>query len=323
MQTASFSSVDRSSAGVSLWADFPGDWRVGPVAQRPFQVYWDQSHAFGQLLPRPALEDIPDFYNVDNYYTHGQTAEHSANPKQSLGSKIIHRLSCKFDHSAHTDIDWWQNLLGPSPRDFLEIGCGGGGKLERVQSLGHNCIGVEPDVNAIAETSRRGLNVLEGTAENLPNSLKPGQFDCIFMHHVLEHCLDPALAIQNCRKLLRPGGMLVVEVPNNECAGRAFYGAAWLWLDVPRHLNFFTHKSLAAIASTNGFDAPRIEYAGYSRQFGSGWFKEQDGIAELFNLPKRSGFLARAMYLLKTAFTHDKHKYDSVRIIASAPHETA
>jgi predicted SAM-dependent methyltransferase len=144
---------------------------------------------------------------------------------------------------------------------------------------------------------------------------------------VLEHCIDPLRAVRNVHALLRPGGVLFCEVPNNACAGFAHAGLAWEMLDIPRHVNFFVAENLRAIAAGAGFEVKSLYYSGYTRQFKNDWINTEsriydallrvsDGSAVPQRLRRNSR--ARAWVLLaRTAFARPETKYDSVGIVAA------
>src|SRR5207245_1074357 len=104
----------------------------------------------------------------------------------------------------------------------------------------HEVLGIEPDRKALETALARGVSVLSGSAEALPPSVPSGRFDVVVFSHSLEHCREPLKAVRNAARLLAVDGTLVLETPNNASRGLKQAGTAWLWLDVPRHLNFFT-----------------------------------------------------------------------------------
>ena len=73
------------------------------------------------------------------------------------------------------------------------------------------------------------------------------------MFHVLEHLIDPGMALAYARELLLPGGSLILQVPNAASYQARLFGARWYGLDVPRHLINFTPKSLALLLDRAGF----------------------------------------------------------------------
>lgn len=174
---------------------------------------------------------------------------------------------------------------------------------------------------------QRGLNVFYGTAESLPPQVQSRQYNIIVMNHVLEHTRDPLLALRNAMQLLVDGGKLVMEVPNNSCIGLKSSGIAWMHLDVPRHLYFFTPQSFRAICEKVGFEIISTQFNGYYRQFDSTWSNEERKIFSVFNSiaspqivkRKENSKVPAWKLLLKTIFAADENKYDSIRIVAQKP----
>jgi SAM-dependent methyltransferase len=94
---------------------------------------------------------------------------------------------------------------------LLDIGCGNGAQLEECSREGWECVGMEPSVQGRAIAAARGFPVygkLEDVGEN------ERQFDIISLYHVLEHVADPGELFRMIRVLLKPGGKLIIEVPN-------------------------------------------------------------------------------------------------------------
>jgi len=80
-----------------------------------------------------------------------------------------------------------------------------------------------------------------------------GPFDCITLWHSLEHVRDPSAILRDCKKILKPGGVLLIAVPDAGGLEARTFGARWFHLDVPRHLFHFTRKSLASVLRAAGF----------------------------------------------------------------------
>jgi len=309
-----FAPVTQDAPGVARWLHLAGDWRR-PGRGGAYDLFRRQDDGYAQVLPRPSATQAAAFYDLSDYYTHG-TAADGAGRSASWLWRVLVALSWRRDHGVTADAAWWQARLGAAPQDVLEIGCGAGQTLELLAGLGHRVTGVEPDPAARQVAAGRGLTVLDGTAEALPPALQGRRFDCVFLFHVLEHCIDPLAALRNARTLLRDGGLLLVEVPNNACRGAALFGASWYWLDVPRHLNFFTPTSLDRVTRAAGFASQGVEYWGYCRQFAADWAGMQRHIAPLVG-DRRGGQTWRYLVLLaQTAFAGHAAKYDSVRILA-------
>src|SRR6266536_1737633 len=88
------------------------------------------------------------------------------------------------------------------------------------------------------------LDVREACLEDVADSFAPASFALITLWHVLEHLWAPRRDLQIIRTLLKPGGTLIVEVPNFGDPLRRLFGSSWAYVDVPRHLLQFTPRTL-------------------------------------------------------------------------------
>ena len=79
-------------------------------------------------------------------------------------------------------------------------------------------------------------------------------FDAVVMSHSLEHVSEPRADLARVRRLLRPGGLLLISVPNFASWQREMFGSEWFALDLPRHRTHFTPRSLAHALRGEGFE---------------------------------------------------------------------
>lgn len=123
-----------------------------------------------------------------------------------------------------------------------EMGCGDGFMLDALRQRGWQVLGSErtDDMLKIARDELK-IPVFAGEPEDLPQT---PTFDLIVLFQVLEHLPDPARTLQTLSGLLRPGGMLVIGVPNHASWQAAFGREKWFHLDVPRHLFHYTPDGL-------------------------------------------------------------------------------
>lgn len=310
-----FQNINPQSA--TSWLHVPRDWRR-PSIDENYEILWDPSNSFGQIWPRPNPEDVMNFYDVDHYYTHGTENNHDEK-KLSVEQRIQTKLSWWGDNGIEPNRDWWERVLSRNNMRILEVGCGNGSNLSIFKSLGHEVVGVEPDTAALEVAREKGHNVFQGTAESLPQEINQECFDAIVFMHVLEHCIDPFVAVKNATSLLSKDGLFIAEVPNNDCLGAKRFGEIWYWLDVPRHLNFFTSKSLRKLILAAGLNTDSIYFRGYCRQFNADWKKSQAHILGVMDLKchERIKVLSYWNYLFETIFAQHEKKYDSVRIVAA------
>jgi SAM-dependent methyltransferase len=139
----------------------------------------------------------------------------------------------------------------PGDLAILDVGCGDGQLLAKLRRPGWRLAGLEPDA-ACAERvrARLGIDVRRGV---LRDRLFDPPFDVVTMVHVLEHVPDPAGDLLEVRRLLGPGGVLIVEVPACDSYGFALARHRWFGLDLPRHLTHFSTATLRRIVERAGF----------------------------------------------------------------------
>jgi SAM-dependent methyltransferase len=133
---------------------------------------------------------------------------------------------------------------------LLDVGCGDGTFLLAAKAAGWEVAGTERNPGpARAE----GLDVRE-SAERFSSS-EP--FDCITMWHSFEHMPDPLAAISGLSGLLKPGGKLIMAVPDNGGLQAKIFRNGWIHLDVPRHLYHFDAESLRYCLAAAGYSIER------------------------------------------------------------------
>ncbi|MCE9567910.1 MAG: class I SAM-dependent methyltransferase [Planctomycetes bacterium] len=286
-------------------------------------MYWSDAAHYGQLFPRPSRSEVASYYDIE-YYTHADESQPRVPRKAGFFGRPREHLAWRRD--VGTDLtaaalSKWLPVSGQG--SVLEIGCGDGKLLSEMIASGWVGVGVEPDSQARKVAIARGLEIHNGTAEDPPPALTTGQFDSVVMQHVLEHCLDPLQAIRTAASFTKLNGIVIVETPNNTATSCRISGATWPWLDVPRHLNFFTPKSLSAMCQMADLEIISIEYTGYIRQFQTTWIEMQQSIIDAFsNRPELSASLwsyrhhSQWNLLIQTMFSRPELKYDSVRIVA-------
>lgn len=134
---------------------------------------------------------------------------------------------------------------------ILDIGTAGGAFLNAAEKYGYDAYGMEPSQFLVERGKERGLKIEQGTIEN--HSFAPASFDMVCLWDVIEHLPDPKSSLIEIRKLLKPGGVLLINFPDigtwqAKLAGRRF----WWILSV--HLHHFTRKSVMDICARTGFE---------------------------------------------------------------------
>lgn len=124
----------------------------------------------------------------------------------------------------------------------LVVGLGTGGLAVCLHALGNDVHGVEPDLCALdiawrkmAFVGGRKQNLLPAVAEALP--YRSDCFDCVFCYTVLEHVRDPRGALHEMVRVLRPGGVLILNTPDYRFPFEAHYKVPLLLKPLPRVLS--------------------------------------------------------------------------------------
>ncbi|HJU56703.1 MAG TPA: class I SAM-dependent methyltransferase [Pyrinomonadaceae bacterium] len=164
------------------------------------------------------------------------------------------------------DAHWWyagrrriiKSFLGRVCRNFqtppriLDVGCGTGANLELLAEFGET-EGVDISQEALAFCRERGFgNVRHGAAEKLPHA--DNTFDVVTALDVIEHLDDDLASLQEMRRVLRPGGRVLLFVP-------AFMFLWGVQDDVSNHRRRYKLKELETVVERAGFEVERATYA--------------------------------------------------------------
>jgi SAM-dependent methyltransferase len=144
------------------------------------------------------------------------------------------------------------------PGRLLDVGAGRGDLGVVLASRGWDVTGLEPSAKACEEGRRRGLTMVQGT---LGNTELGGGYDAVVFQHALEHVAEPRDDLARAVELLRPGGLLLVALPNFGSWQARRFGKAWFHLDVPRHRSHFTAAGLERLLRTAGLEQIELSTA--------------------------------------------------------------
>lgn len=191
--------------------------------------------------------DIPDQSKFDEYYKQMSKYENEhLNGQVSESALSTYRAIVETINSILTD----KNAR------ILDVGCATGALLAEFKDSGYqNVTGTDPSPSC-ARTAMKlyGIQVLNMPISEIPNFESP--FDFLILNSVLEHIHDVNVSLQSLRNLLKPGGMIWIEVPDatrfSEWTSAAFQQFSM------EHINFFSAASLMNLMQKNGFESVGI-----------------------------------------------------------------
>jgi 2-polyprenyl-3-methyl-5-hydroxy-6-metoxy-1,4-benzoquinol methylase len=159
-----------------------------------------------------------------------------------------------------------EGVLGRRGR-LLDVGCGEGGLIEAAARAGWQAEGTEISSTMIRYANEeRGLVVHKGVLEDVP--LETRAYDAVVMNHVLEHVRDPQSTLSRVCRLLAPGGLVRVEVPNlasfssrlkNMQSRLHLKADPWKHYSTGHHFWFFTPQTLRRTVRAAGLAIVRVQ----------------------------------------------------------------
>jgi SAM-dependent methyltransferase len=137
------------------------------------------------------------------------------------------------------------------PGRLLDVGCGHGLLLDEARRAGWQAEGLEVSRRAAAHARSLGVAVSERTLTDMPEEAT-GRYSAIVLADVLEHLDDPIGALDACRALLAPGGVLCVVTPDPASRTARLAGARW-WGYLPAHTYLLPRATLRRALEGRGF----------------------------------------------------------------------
>ncbi len=185
--------------------------------------------------PRPSPDEVRQFY--ERQYRVEYKGASDPRPRQRYRNANV----------AITRVRALREFLERDAR-MLDVGAGSGEMVYMLRAIGCNASGIEPN-EAYARYAAESLKLPVTTGFYQDATIASGTLDVVTMYHTVEHLEQPRDAMETAHRWLRPGGRLVVEVPNVEAVcqrpDQQFHRG---------HLHHFNLTTLAAAANRAGFN---------------------------------------------------------------------
>lgn len=207
------------------------------VSGEDFGLFYNKRFEMLVTIPQPSIDNLSSYYESEDYISHTDSSD-------SFLDKIYQGVK---KYSINRKFRLLDKPTGDISEEkvVLDVGCGTGDFLAKCKNNYWNVVGIEPNLKArhIAE-NKVGESIYNDISE-----LTNEKFDCITMWHVLEHVPDLLTFIPLLKKLLKPGGTLIIAVPNYKSYDAVYYKQFWAAFDVPRHLWHFSKESIGLLFS--------------------------------------------------------------------------
>ena len=200
--------------------------------------------------PRVALDYIGAYYD-DNYIAHRKKKNWGM--LTPLFERAMRKLDVQKDRIASRYVEL-------TPRsEVLDVGCAVGTFLEHLRNrYGAHITGVDfKDLSGAPSLQHADFHC--GLFYDAP--LASDRFDLVTMWHFLEHDYDPLESLRTARRVLKPGGRLVVEVPRLDSRTFRWFGHRWPGLQAPQHTILFDRDSLLRAVRQAGLEV--VDYLPY------------------------------------------------------------
>lgn len=213
-----------------------------------FQVVRCRQCGLMRTNPRPTLDSLHIYY-PDNYgpYESTRVQSKTATPRYLPGWKRILRKLVDANSQCMPPLE---------PGHLLEIGCASGAFLHAMAQKGWEVQGIEFSQKAAAAARLLGYRVQVGTIESATAPEQP--YDAIVGWMVFEHLQHPVQCLEKLRSWVKPGGWLVLSVPDAGSWELKLFKDAWYSLSLPMHLFHYTPSTLRMVLSAGGWKVERV-----------------------------------------------------------------
>lgn len=224
----------------------------------------DPVHGYRRLDPLPSASELGRFYESE-YYDLLRGGGRAPDLRRLLaGGAEAERERAWLRETLYADITAELRAHGGGGGRVLDIGCGRGDLLEWLADEGFEAHGIEPSDEAAALARERGLDARTATVADLTEGPGPlPAYDAVTLLNVLEHVPEPAALLGQVRRLLAPGALVYIRVPNDfnplQLAAQEKLDADPWWIAVPDHVNYFDLESLAGLCRSVGLDPVDVQ----------------------------------------------------------------
>jgi len=211
--------------------------------------------AEGELNECPACGQLLSSCSKSHYEKSNQdwNSEEGTWPAKKDYDRLVTRRKKDIDHIA--------KILSKDYSDIriLDVGCSNGSFVFIANNLGLQAEGVDPSEKAVNDGIKRGLKLHLGLLNEV--GFDDNSFDAITLHEVIEHVSNPIALLNECARILRPNGILLIGSGNTDSWTRRIRKNKWDFFDMNHHgghISFFSPKSLKHLALKTDFSVVKV-----------------------------------------------------------------
>ncbi len=193
------------------------------------------------------IDPVPSARELAGYYTSSYLGDVASTVEGFLAGQLQRSRSWKNELDKARLVERF--VAGGR---ILDVGCGDGKFLCALDRRRWERSGIEAIGSAVSLVRSKLSDLSLVAGDVLSAQLPEESFDVVTLWHVLEHLPEPQKVIQRVRGLLAPGGWLFISLPNFESWQASIFRRHWYALDVPRHLYFFSPRSLRLLLTETG-----------------------------------------------------------------------
>jgi 2-polyprenyl-3-methyl-5-hydroxy-6-metoxy-1,4-benzoquinol methylase len=224
-----------------------------------YNIIRDPDYGYLRIDPIPSQEEVERYYQEEFYSSEYKSFNDSALEVQKEEQEFF---DSRWESVCNTCNQYFGNVKGLS---IFDIGFGFAQALLYFSKKGMMAKGLEPSPEGVEYASSMGLEVYQSGIEDF-SCVGDERFDVVTIFNVLEHLRNPVETLVNIKeKLLNPGGLLVIDVPNEfndfqTTANVEFNLNDW-WVSPPVHINYFSTSSLKNLLEACDYKVHRSESA--------------------------------------------------------------
>lgn len=221
---------------------------------KKYKIVTDKEYGYLRADPIPTPEELEVYYREEFY-----------SPKPFNDSSLEVQSEGQEYYNTRWDgmYEKCKSLCKDDKFSVFDIGFGWAQALLYFEAKGVEVSGLEPSPEGVAYARSKGLDVYEAGIDDF-SVTKEKRFDVVMMLNVLEHLSHPHETLKSIQKnLLNPGGIVVIEVPNEfsdfQTAAVAEHNLDEWWVCPPHHLNYFSSSSLKSLLEQCDYEVEHIQ----------------------------------------------------------------